>query len=81
MRLTTDEARADGWGERAEAFTAWKNKVDDIVIAKTGMDCDCFPDWDFARAFQSRTSPAAAARKFLRATAREAGFNPKDLGF
>lgn len=79
-RITVAEAREWGWqGDEAADFTAWRNAMDLIVLRKTGMDLDSFPDWDFASAYRSGQSPENAAREFLVEQAEEMGFDVDEL--
>jgi hypothetical protein len=66
-----NQARADGWGEQAEAFVAWQDALNAIVESNIGLTVHDLPDWDFASAFETGTSPRDAAREFLDDLSRE----------
>ena len=74
-----NEARAQGWGARAEAFVEWQAAIDAIVISKLRLGISDLPDWDFASAFEASTSAADAAEQFMRETLDESGFDPDDF--
>lgn len=65
MSISLEEAKECGWGDRAEAFVAWRNKLDLIIQNRTGMTTDDLPDWDFGGSFEAGESPSSAATEFL----------------
>jgi len=52
---------------KGRTFAQWKDEVERHVVATTGMDTDCLPDWHYARAWQAGMSPKIAAQKAIRA--------------
>lgn len=46
-------------------FETWLSMADGIVIKRTGMDRECFPDWDWWMAFDDGLSFSEAANDFL----------------
>jgi hypothetical protein len=74
-----NEARAQGWGDRAEAFVEWQSAIDAIVTSKLHLGISDLPDWDFATAFEAGTSAADAAEQFMREVLDESGFDPDDF--
>lgn len=63
--MTKEEAESYGWGEQAEAFAAWRNKVDRAVEQVSGASLDDLPDMDFASRFEAGMSPTAVAYEVL----------------
>ena len=52
-------------------YALWKQCVEALLIKKTGLDSEAFPDFDFQKAYQAKWSPErtatatiAAARRF-----------------
>ena len=74
MTYTIEQAKADGWGDRAEDFAYYRNAVDDEVTKICGMGLDDLPDYDVASAFEDGESPRDVAEAVL----EYAGF-PMDL--
>jgi len=50
-----------------EKFNEWLQRVDTIVIGRTGMSRDDLPDWGYADSFQRSESPSIAATLAIRA--------------
>lgn len=66
MFYTVEMAEEAGWqDDYAQYFAAFMNAVNARVQAATGMNIDCFPDWDWAEAFNSGDSVDDVALQFL----------------
>jgi len=48
------------WNE--EQFKAWKDKVNNYIIRKTGLSADDLPDFCYADYFERGETPSATAR-------------------
>jgi len=46
-------------------FEDWLIMADAIIIARTGMTRECFPDWDWWNAFDDGLSFSEAVEDFL----------------
>lgn len=46
-------------------FEGWLAKIDARVIELTGLDRECFADWEYASAFEDGVAPEQAALEVL----------------
>ena len=74
-----NEAIAQGWGVRAEAFVDWQIALDKHVQNKLRLSIHDLPDWDFASAFEAGTSASDAAEQFMREVLDDSGFDPDEF--
>jgi hypothetical protein len=65
--MTIEQAHEAGWrAPEALYFTTFMNAVNTEVVEMTGgYGIDCFPDWDWAAAFESGQSVVEVATQFL----------------
>lgn len=70
-----NKARAQGWGDRAEAFVMWQAEMGKHVSKRLGLSIHDLPDWDFASVFTSGESAEDAAKRFIEDTLSEGGFD------
>ena len=73
-----NELRAQGWGDRAEAFAEWQDEMNKHVQARLCVSIHDMPDWDFASAFEASESPRDAAKRFIEDMSRDMGFDADD---
>lgn len=55
------EARRLGWGDKAEAFAKWRNKVNEQCLKISGVSTEDLGDADFASMFTDGFTPRQAA--------------------
>jgi hypothetical protein len=63
--MTTDEAKQLGWGDDAEAFSAWWNAANRECIKISTLGLHDLPDADFSGMFNGGMSPREAALEVL----------------
>jgi hypothetical protein len=74
-----NQARSQGWGERAEAFVTWQDDMDKHVQARCGIGIHDLPDWDFASAFERGESAKDAAERFIEDLSEALGIDEYDF--
>lgn len=78
-----EEARRNGWGDRAEKFAAWMvamKRIANRLLGPVGITVDDLPDWDFASHFECGDTPTLAAKSFVVDMLAESGMTPDDVG-
>lgn len=57
--------REAGWGDEAESFFAFMDKIDRVCLRLVGVSVFDLPDQDFASAFEAGENPIDIAREIL----------------
>ena len=63
--MTVLEARAMGWGIRAQEFSRWWNQINDLCVNDIGVGIRDLMDWDFAEAFDQGRTPSEAYQDMI----------------